>query len=196
MARTKRTSEIALMLVAFLLSGCTKSGADSTEQQRAASAPFDHYETVFYAAQIAGSYVLISNNADDLGAISAKLSATNAALNLGGIRDWAALNQHEVWGYRRYRHTEENKTAAGTSEVTLDAQALAFFADPKQKSGVLRLFSPTSTTADKMNATGIVLPFKSGGSGVWETKIPLTGDPKMSEQMFAAMRWFGFGVYV
>ena len=37
------------MLVAFLLSGCTRSAAGSTEQQRAASALFDQYEIVFYA---------------------------------------------------------------------------------------------------------------------------------------------------
>lgn len=150
----------------------------------------------FYAAQVAGSYVLISNNADDLGAISGKLSAMNAAPKLDGIREWATLSQHEVWGYRRYRHTEENKTAAGTSEVTPDTQALSFFADPKQKTGVLRLFSSTAGTADKMNATGTVPSFKAAGSGVWETTIPLTGDQKTSDQMFAAMSWFGFGVYV
>src|SRR5205823_5215043 len=49
MARTQWTLKIALMLIAFLLSGCTKSAANSTEQQRAASTLFDQYETVFYA---------------------------------------------------------------------------------------------------------------------------------------------------
>src|SRR5579872_2688860 len=46
MARTKWASEIGLMLVAFLLSGCTRNAAGSTEQQRAASALVDQYETV------------------------------------------------------------------------------------------------------------------------------------------------------
>jgi hypothetical protein len=321
MARTKWASEIALMLVAFLLSGCTRNAVSSTEQQRAASVLFDQYETVFYArsdllsgsggyrqlsqpganalrvpfanllqgldpldkqvsadmlgnadaalvgaknfrspsgpppslggvqssfcyiivqkkrnsfdlgkvasnssvissfggsvwkwsappseghpqpytfyaAQVAGTYLLISNNVEDLGAISRKLSVTSGAPNLEGIRDWETLSQHEVWGYRHYRHTEENKTAAGTSEVTPEAQALSFFADPKRKTGVLRLFSSTAGTAKKMNATGTIPPFKAAGSGVWQTTIPLTGDQKMSEQMFAAMSWFGFGVYV
>ncbi|HEX4310138.1 MAG TPA: hypothetical protein VHZ25_08920 [Acidobacteriaceae bacterium] len=150
----------------------------------------------FYAAQVAGAYVLISNNADDLGGISGKLSIMSAAPNLDGIPDWATLSQHEVWGYRRYRHTEENKTAAGTSEVTPEAQALSFFADPKQKTGVLRLFSSTASTSDKMNATGTIPPFKAVGSGVWQTTIPLTEDQKTSEQMFVVMSWFGFGVYV
>lgn len=321
MARTKWTSKIAVMLIAFLSSGCTKSVANTAEQQRAASAVFDQFETVFYArgdllsgsggykrlsqqdanalrvpfanllqgldplgrqasaeilgnadaalvgakdfhapggpppglggvqsrfcyvlvlgtrstfeisrvgsksgvmssaegaawkwsappteghpqpytfyaTQVAHSYVLISNNLDDLHAMSAKLSASDTAPNLSSIRDWESISQHEVWGYRRYRHDEGNKVAAGTSEVMPDAQAVAFFADPKQKTGVLRLFSPTAGTADKMNGTRILFPFKAAGSGAWETIIPLAGDQKTSDQMFAVMSLFGFGVYV
>ncbi len=48
MARTKWTSKIGLMLIAFLLSGCTKS-SNNTEQQRAALTLHDQFETVFYA---------------------------------------------------------------------------------------------------------------------------------------------------
>src|SRR5260370_18091955 len=48
MARRKVTSKIALMLVALLSSGCTKSGASAAEQQRAALAVLDQSETVFY----------------------------------------------------------------------------------------------------------------------------------------------------
>jgi hypothetical protein len=151
----------------------------------------------FYATQVAGSYVLISNNLDDLHQVSAQLSSNDHALNLSGIRDWESISQHEVWGYRTYRHSEgENKDAAGTVDVTPDAQALAFFFDAKQKAGVLRLFSPTAGTADKMNGTNLLSPFKATGSGAWETIIPLTGDQKSSDQMFVAMSWFGFGIYV
>jgi hypothetical protein len=320
MERTKWTSKITVILIAFLSSGCTKSAANTTEQQRGASTLFNHFETVFYAkadllsdsggykrlsqqdanalripftdllqglnlldkqasakilnsadaalvgakdfrgpggpppglgdvqsrfcyvlvlgtrstfdlskvaskagvvfsaedgawewsappteghpkaytfyATQAHSYVLISNDPNDLHAISAKLSASGTAPDLSSIRDWETISQHEMWGYRRYRHDEANKAAAGTSEVMPDAQALTFFADPNQKTGVLRLFSPTAATADKMNRTRMLSPFNAAGTGVWETTIPLTGDQRTSERMFAAMSWFGFGVYV
>jgi len=151
----------------------------------------------FYAMQVAGMYVLISNNLDDLHQVSATLSSNDHALNLGGIRDWEGISQHEVWGYRTYRHSEgENKDAAGTMNVMPDAQSLAFFFDAKQKAGVLRLFSPTAGTADKMNGTNLLSPFKATGSGAWETTIPLTGDQKSSDQMFVVMSWFGFGAYL
>jgi hypothetical protein len=151
----------------------------------------------FYATQVAGLYVLISNDLDDLHQMSAALSSSDHTLNLSGIHDWASISQHEVWGYRTYRHSEgENKDAAGTVDVTPDAQALAFFFDPKQKAGVLRLFSPTAGTADKMNGTNLLSPFKVTGSGAWETTVPLSGDQKSSDQMFVVMSWFGFGTFL
>jgi len=318
MARMKWASKIAAMLIAFLLAGCTKSAADSTVQQRAASTLFDQFETIFYAksdlltgsggykqlsqqdgntlrvpfayflqgldvlgksasheilgstsaalmgakdfrppqgptgfgdvqsrfcyvivlgsrtfdlskvasksdamssaegsiwkwsvkgteghpephiffaTQVGHSYLLISNSLDDVHAMSTKLGSGTAP-NLRRFRDWESISRHEVWGYRRYRHTEESKEAAGTSQVTPDAEALAFYADPKQKTGVLRLFSPTGDTAEKMNETRLLPPFKVAGSGVWETVIPLTGNQKSSDQGFVVMSWFGFGVSV
>lgn len=149
----------------------------------------------FYVTQIDRSYLLISNNLNDIHVVSSRLGS-NISPDLSNLRDWQSISQHEAWGYRRYRHSETNKTAAGTSQVTPDAQALAFLADFKQKTVTLKLFSPTTGTADKMNETGIAFPFKASGSGVWEARIPLTGDQKTSEQLFAIMSWFGFGVYV
>jgi hypothetical protein len=151
----------------------------------------------FYGTQVAGSYVLISNDPDNLHQVSAQLSSNDRALNLSGMRDWESISQHEVWGYRAYRHSErENKDASGTVNVTPDAQALAFFFDPQKKAGVLQLFSPTAGTADKMNGTHLLAPFKSTGSGTWETVVPMTEGQKSFDQMFVVMSWFGFGTYV
>ena len=81
----------------------------------------------YYAAQIAQFYLLISNDVDDLHALSSKLSASDASSKVGGILGWTTLSQHPVWGYRRYRHAELNKTAAGTLEVTSDTRAPRIF---------------------------------------------------------------------
>lgn len=151
----------------------------------------------FYATQVARSYVLISNNLDDLHQIFAELSCDDHALHLSAVRDWDSMSQHEVWGYRAYRHSEgENKDAAGTVDVAPDAQALAFFFDGKRGAGVLRLYSPTTSTAEKMNGTHLLPPFKSTASGAWEMLIPLTEGQKSSDEMFVVMSWFGFGVYL
>ena len=152
---------------------------------------------MFYATEVAHSYMLISNNLDDLHTVAAKLSASDIASSLSGIRGWGSISQHEVWGYRRYRHDKEAyRDAAGTSAVAPDAQALAFFVDLNQKTGVLRLFSPTAGAADKLNATHMLPPFKTAGTGIWETAVSLLGDAASNERMGGVMGLFGFGVYV
>jgi hypothetical protein len=151
----------------------------------------------FYATQVAHSYLLISNSLDDVHAISPKLGS-NTAPNLSGFRDWESISQHDLWGYRRYRHNEVNKVAAGTTEVTSTATSLSFFADPDKKTVVLRLFASDGSTAEKLNAhAGLPLPLlKSVGEGFWEATIPLSGDEASVERVFVAMGLFGFGVYL
>lgn len=323
MAWAKRISKIALMLIAFLLSGCTKSAANSTEQQRAASTLFDQFETVFYtkadllsgsggykrlsqrdanalrapfayllyaldqpgkqvstevlrnsdaalvgakdfrapggpppnlggvqssfcyilvlgdrstfdlskvasksgvmssaenavwkwsappteghsqpytfyATQVAHSYLLISNSLEDVHAISPKLGS-NTAPNLSGFLDWESISQHDLWGYRRYRHNEvHNKVAAGMTDVTSTATSLSFFADADKKTVVLRLFASDGSTAEKINAHArMPLPLlKPVGKGSWEATIPVSGDDASVERVLDVMGLFGFGIYL
>lgn len=152
---------------------------------------------VFFARQLAHSYVLVSNSLEDLRAIGAELSTRSAMPTLTGIIDWASFSKHGAWGYRTYRHNKgAHQDAAGTANVAPDAKALSLYLDLKQQTGVLRLYSPTDTTAEKLNATRSLAPFKPAGSGTWEAIIPLSGNQKSSTLMFVAMSLFGFGVYV
>jgi len=113
---------------------------------------------------------------------------------VGAIRDWATLRRHEMWAYRRYRHDDVDKMAAGTDEVTPDAEALAFMVDLEKRVGVLRLHSSTQKTAEKWGRR--ILPaFKLVSRGTWETTVPLA-DAQAGERMFVIMALFGFGVYL
>jgi len=154
----------------------------------------------FYATQIAGSYLLLSNNLEDLQATAKGLIwSENPETILTGIRDWEMVRQHEVWGYRRYRHTGVvDAEAAGMSWVTPGAEALVFFVDFEEKISVMRLSSSgrNEDAAAKMNATAKLPPLKPEGGGVWETRIPLTGDEGSFERLANVMDCFGFGVYV
>jgi hypothetical protein len=163
------------------------------------SAPGDEGHSqpyTFYATQVAHSYLLISNSLDDVHAISPKLGS-NTVLDLSGFRDWESISQHDLWGYRRYRHNEvHNKVAAGTTEVTSTATSLSFFADPDKKTVVLRLFASDGSTAEKLNARKALPLLKPVGKGSWEATIPLSGDEASVERLFVAMGLFGFGVYL
>ena len=155
-----------------------------------------------YATQVTQLYALVCNDAAELHALAERLSSPDRDSqdpSASGMRDWPSFSQHDVWGYRRYRHTGiANRDAAGMTNVTPGAEALIFFLVPAKKAGVLQLLnSPTDQrTASNMNAAGRLPPLRSVSSGVWETTIQLSGDQGTSERMVALMWLFGFGLYL
>lgn len=158
---------------------------------------------MFYIVEVPRSYVLASNSLDELQTITTRLiSLENSTPTFADIRDWKLVSQHDYWGYRRYRHTRAvDPEAAGTADITPSAEALTFFVDPKQKTGVLRLLASDDSAAEKLNAAMTTAriefpPFKPSGSGAWETMIPFAGDQKTGERMFITMGLFGFAVYL
>jgi hypothetical protein len=121
---------------------------------------------------------------------------------LSEIREWKSVSQHEVWGYRRYRHTGiADPMAAGVADVTSSAEALIFLLNSDKKAGVLRLLASDDSTAEKMNA-GMAkarvawTPLKPSGAGAWETTIPFSGDEQSADRTFVVVGLFGFPVYL
>lgn len=162
----------------------------------------DRRPSTLYATQVR-QFVLISNGLEELRQVAGRLESQDVGKSDSAvIKDWTTLNQHDYWGYRNYRHTGvADPQAAGTAEVTPTAQALAFFADYKEKEGVIRLFASDQTSAEKLDNTIVshkaaMLPFKAAGSGSWQTEVALSGDEKSSEGMFEVMGLFGFGIYL
>lgn len=156
--------------------------------------------TSFYAAQIGQSYLLVSNNLEELKAIAGRLASPNPDTRiLGEIRDWGIVSEHEVWGYRRYRHADViDRTAAGMAYVTPEAQALIFMFDREKNSFTLRLFcvpGQERTTAN-INATGLFGRLHWLSEGVSERTVPLAGDLETLERLGAVMSMLGFGAYI
>jgi hypothetical protein len=161
----------------------------------------DQRPSLLYVAQLANSYVIVSNSLSDLEPL-VKLLQTSEAVAADSLwaREWELVRRFPVWGYRRYRHFEvHDKLAAGTSEISSDAEALLFFADPEKKHCSIRLLSssPDDTTAAKINEKASLPPLKpiAGAKGIWTTTIPLIGDEESYERMFVVMGLFGFAIY-
>jgi hypothetical protein len=154
----------------------------------------------YYATQVGGSYLVITSNLDGLRLMAQKLASSKGGTSpplAPSIRDWEAISQHEVWGYRNYYHNEaeNNKEAAGTSEIMSDAQALAFFVDLKQQVGVLRLYSSAADTPHKINAKHMLPSLDEVNTGLWEAKVSLSGDQTL-QPMVNVMGLFGFAIYL
>ena len=156
-----------------------------------------------YGAAIANSYFLVCNDLPDLQSVAGKLASTtdDSARVLGEIRGWQPVSQHELWGYRRYRHTGvADRMAAGMADVTPSAEALIFFLDSNRK-GVLRLLASDSGTPDKINAAMTNArvswpPLKPSGPGAWESTISFSGDEQSADRTFIVVGLLGFPVYL
>jgi hypothetical protein len=153
-----------------------------------------------FAAQVASSYLVVSNDLAELEAVVARLDAPSDSLEvLSNLRDWDTVRDHKSWGYRRYRHDEiAEGMAAGMSYVTTGATGLIFFADLDKKTATIRLLCSTNDerTVIKMNSRAMFPPLKSSGFGTWQRTMMLSGDEQSFERMFAVMCLFGFAVFV
>lgn len=153
----------------------------------------------YFALQSSHAYLLVSSDITTLRAIAGELGSKNRkAVQLPkGIPNWQSLSQHDLWGYRRYRHGEvQDKNAAGTNDVTSTAIALLFSVDASKKNAVLRLLASDGSTAEKMNAAGKLSQLKPVDAGSWETNVSLADNGETAEKVLAAMWLFGFGIYL
>jgi hypothetical protein len=152
-----------------------------------------------FAAVIANSYLLVSNDLGDLQSIADKLTARtdDSSQTLSKIHEWGLLSHQELWGYRRYRHARiVPGDAAGLRDVTPSAEGLVFFLDSKKKVCVLRLFASDGSTTEKINTWGVFPTLKPSSAGLWETAIPLADDQQTFDRMFYVFGLFGFTVYL
>ncbi len=161
----------------------------------------DRRPSTLYAAEVAQSYLLVSNNLEELQHVAAILrgSSDEASRVLTGIREWGEISRHEFWGYRRYRRIGiPNRFAAGLDGITPAAEALTLYVETDGR-GILRLLTSTTSgsTTEKIDVTKGILPFTSRGPGIWRAVVPLRYRDADGSRSVFAMRWlFGFGVVV
>jgi hypothetical protein len=160
----------------------------------------DSRPSSLFATQISRSYLIVSNDIAELTEIAGQLnSPKNNPKILEAMHGWGSVNQHEFWGYRRYRHNGiVDRTAAGMTEVTPGTEALFFYLDTTQKRAVVGVLgSPNvAATAKNINATGGLPRLAQRGPGRWESVIPLSGTEKSYDQVFGVMGLFGFAIYL
>jgi hypothetical protein len=155
--------------------------------------------SLFFAAQVGDSYLLVSNGFKELQVTAQNLASPKDPAMVVPIGDWKLISQHNLWGYRRYRHGGiVDPEAAGSHLVPESASALIFFVDLDKQVGALRLLSsPKDEKIVAKLSEPMKLPtFENRGSGVWESRIPLGANEESFYRLGAIMDLFGFGTYV
>ena len=156
-----------------------------------------------YAAQIAQSYVLVSNNLEEIEYLAASLrsSADDNSRVLARLHEWEEVGQHKFWGYRRFKQGRvPGKSDFTTSRISLTTDALTVYADSREGMGVLRVVSssPDDKTAENLNAAEYMPRLAPRGPGIWQATIPLTQEDKQGDgdSIFLLCWLFGFGAII
>ena len=161
----------------------------------------DPRSSALFATQLMHSYIVVSNDLEELLGLSARLASVGDDSSvLAGIRELNDASQHEFWGYRKFRHDQfqvNGRISTGV-RITPDAEALITYVDLKKQTGVLRLLSykADDATAVNINANGNVPPLKPIEPKIWETNFPLAEVGPFHESAFWVQWLFGLGVVV
>ncbi len=154
-----------------------------------------------YATQVTHTYVVVSNNLEELKTVSNQLASSDEGAMPPRIREWDDVRKHEFWGYRKYRLGQDQQTDpifTGMRGIEPDADALILYVDLIHDVGVLRLLSSNTenTTANSLSSVWKIPPLTPSGQEEWETKFPLKGPGPYSESSFKVLWLFGLGVVV
>jgi hypothetical protein len=160
----------------------------------------DRRSSSVFATQVADSYLVVANDIKDLTEIVGQLnSAKNISGSSDSMRGLDSVRQHELWGYRHYRHDEiVDRTAAGMADVTPGTEALYFYVDVADKKAVLGILGSAggAGTIKNINLADFLPALEERGAGTWESTISLAGNEKSYAQVFGVMGLFGFAIYL
>jgi hypothetical protein len=158
----------------------------------------DPTSTKFYAAQIADSYFVLSNNLQDFQAVTTSLTASEGATTVFmGVPGWTDFSTQNYWLYRSIRRNGAiDPNAAGTSLLTPDVSAIIFFADAGKRQGTLRVLSSDATmkTKPKVLPDSELSRLQPQSTGIWQALLPLATDEPSFDAMFHLFYFLGYGV--
>jgi hypothetical protein len=164
--------------------------------------PYEGYPkaTKFYAAQLAASYFVLSNNLSDFQAVTGALTSAEYA-KIGSIKvpDWATFSGQSYWIFRSVQRTGVvDSNAAGISVLTPDVNSIIFFADVNQRIGSVLVLSSDLSMKSKPKVLPVSVPnqFQPLAAGVWQASFPLSRDEAGFDALSHVFYFFGFGLSV
>ena len=153
--------------------------------------------TTFYAAQVAGSYLLLANTRQELQhaakALTSAASAKPAPMSFFG---WKTFSTHEYWMYRLFRGRRViGADAAGMQDLPPEVVAITFFADLGKRESFLQVLSSDKTMkiAPKIFPGPATYVLQPQGAGAWQASIALSKDEAAFDALFGLFYRFGFG---
>jgi hypothetical protein len=156
--------------------------------------------STLYAAELEQSYVIVSNDMNELESLAGSLSGPRGELTKpGSFTDWHEILKHEMAGYRKYRTDALNDPmSAGTQDIPPSAESLTFFLDVEKETITIQLASKSAITEDataKLSKNYGLPALTQSGPRSWQSSIQLEGDGASFDQTFSLVGLFGFAIF-
>lgn len=145
----------------------------------------------FYAAIVAGSFFLLTNNADDFQKAANALENGESESDLHRSPDLTSLRTHAYWAYRGIR---QGKEVRGLPQSSIGLEMFTDFGDGE-------LFFSIMVPDDGTGSHPAGLPssesihFQRVEADLWQAAISLT-TRQAGETLFQLLFYFGYGVIV
>jgi hypothetical protein len=152
--------------------------------------------SVFYGSQIGDSFLIVSNDLNELTTVTEGLIRPHVNEELSkSSPEWGPLLKSDVWAFRRYRHNAvPDPEAAALTEVASTAKTLSLTFDGQNRTAVVRLRCAPGDEPFRKKHARDALPLLRVGPGIWEARFTLTPkDPMADERTFFVRALFGFG---
>lgn len=162
----------------------------------------DGRASVFYVTQIGHSFLLISNDLDELQKMAHGVSSSDTQrIALEDMPDWESLSKYQFWEYRKYRHFGViDSVASDMRNVAPDARVIILVVDTRAKSGFLQVSGDSSNAAAKLSeemkeSLQPWPPLKQAGEHTWKTDLSFPGGTESFGRVYTLEGMFGFPTY-
>ncbi len=142
----------------------------------------------FFAIQLAPSYILVTNNVRDAGAVARALAPHPGSSARSADGPWRGRSARDIVGVRR--------RGSGDGGAVSGVDALQLFVDTRHHEGVLRLVGKglDARSAEALSLPVGIRPFGPGKGGALETTFELGTGEEGVERLVGVWALFGFGL--
>lgn len=150
----------------------------------------------FYAAQIAGSYLLMANDPQGFQAAAEALTSSQPSKPIQlRVPGWDTFSRYGYWADRPLRQDRVVKSSDAGIDVLRDVIAITFFADLGKRESFVRVVSSDKSmkTMPKLFPEFALMQLRSGDAGTWQAELHLSKEQVANDATFQVFSYLGFG---
>jgi hypothetical protein len=172
----------------------------SWQAQMGRSGPLDGSPVTVFVSKIEDTYLLLSNNLDELKQVAADLAAHGTQPeSFENLPDWPRLSKSEEWAIWRNTGIRGSDDEFPFFETFTNVQEFIYSVDLRGGTSMFKLISNDKRDAERFNGLERQQPMASTwpslqpcGAGAWCGELRLSKEQKTEDTLISILGYFGF----